>query len=270
MSEIHSTPVPSPGPEAGGARVAILTGASSGIGAHLARELSRRGWRVGLLARRTHLLQALSEELPGSAIASADVTDGPATRAAIGSLQEALGPCDLLVANAGIGLFTPSWRFDPDVAIRVARTNYEGTIHAVSAVLPGMLERGRGHLAVTSSVAGYRGLPLLNVYSGSKAAVSRFMEGLRVELAPKGIRVSIIHPGFVDTDLVKNNKIPLPFLMSPQDVARKAADGLEKGRDEINMPWPMVWLMGVARITPNFLYDPVVRSMFLGKRKKRS
>lgn len=252
-------------------RVAIITGASSGIGADLARELHRRGWKVGLLARREEPLRALAAELgAGAAWATADVTDYDGLKTAVAALEATLGQCHLMVANAGVATFTPSWRFDPEVARGVMRTNFDGVVNAFSAVLPAMLERGSGHLAATSSVAGFRGLPVLSVYSASKAAVTQFLEGLRVEVEPRGLQVTVVHPGFVDTDLVKGNRFPMPFLLTSAETARAMADGLERRRAEVALPWPMVMSLRLGTVLPRLLYQPLVRAMFMGRRRKGS
>jgi len=248
--------------------VAIITGASSGIGAALARELVRRGWKVGLIARRENLLEDLTRELgDATAAAVADVTDAAAVKAAVTALEDRLGPCDLLVANAGIAPYAPSWRMDPGVVTGAMRTNFDGVVHAVAAVLPGMLERGHGHLAATSSFAGYRGIPTMAAYSPTKAAVTTFMESLRVDLGNRGIAVTTIHPGYVETAITKGNRFPMPFLLSAPDTARTIANGLERRKAVINLPWPMTLLMRFALVVPTGIYDPVVRRMFLGRKK---
>ncbi|MFZ5478911.1 MAG: SDR family NAD(P)-dependent oxidoreductase [Myxococcota bacterium] len=248
--------------------VAIVTGASTGIGNALARELARRKWKVGLVARRTELLEALVGEIRAeggeAAAASADVGDREAVHGAVQALEAALGPCDLLVANAGIGNPTPVHREPWDTLAEIMRVNYFGAVNAVAAVLPGMLARGRGHLAVVSSVAGFRGLPMHGAYSASKAAVSTLFESWRIELAPRGIVCTAIHPGFVDTPLTKKNKSPMPWIIPAERAAVIVADGLEAGRADITFPWQYRWLMGVARWFPNWRWDRAV-----GRRAKQ-
>ena len=143
--------------------VALITGASTGIGNALARELARRGWAVGIVARRGELLEALAQEIRAAggkaAWATADVTDRGAIRTAALQVATELGPIDLLVANAGVGSPGNAKRLPVDVWIATLRLNVDGVIYSVGAVLPEMLERKSGHLAVVSSVAGFRGLP---------------------------------------------------------------------------------------------------------------
>jgi short-subunit dehydrogenase len=248
--------------------VAIVTGASTGIGAALAKELAARKWKVGLVARRLDLLEALVADIRArggeAAAASADVGDRAAVITAVQALEAALGPCDLLVANAGIGNPSPVHKEPWGLVEDIMRVNYFGAVNAVAAVLPSMLERKSGHISVVSSVAGFRGLPMHGAYSASKAAVSTLFEAWRIELAPRGIACTSINPGFVDTPLTKKNKSPMPFIISADAAARIVADGLEAKKSDITFPWQFRWIMGVARHFPNWLWDRLV-----GKRAKQ-
>ena len=240
--------------------VAIITGASSGLGEALALELHQRGWKVGLIARREPQLLALVEKMgTNAAYAIADVVDAAATTAAVRALEDSLGMCDLMVANAGIGTFTTARNWDTEAITKVLKVNTLGAIHAVGAVIPDMVERGSGHVAVVSSVAGYRGLPGFGAYSSSKAAVSNFFEALRGELRPRGIAVTSIHPGFVATPLTDVNQFDMPFIISAEKAARIMAKGLEKQKKQINYPWQMAVVMGLARHLPVWLWDAIIK-----------
>jgi NADP-dependent 3-hydroxy acid dehydrogenase YdfG len=243
--------------------VAIVTGASAGIGAALTRELARRGWKVGVVARRRAPLEALVAEIRGAGgaaeVATADVTDRAATEAAIAQLEAALGPCDLIVANAGGGAASSVHALPVDACLSVMRLNYDGVVHAVGAVLPGMLRRNAGHLAVVSSVAAFRGLPAQGAYSASKAAVTALFQSFRAELHGTGIAVTTIHPGFVATELTAKNRFAMPFLMSAERAARIIADGLAARRADVTFPWQMRWLFRlVVNPMPDWLYDRIV------------
>jgi short-subunit dehydrogenase len=239
--------------------VAVITGASSGLGEALARELHLRGWKVGLIARRTDQLKALADSLgEGATYSPADVSDAEATVSAVRQIEQSLGPCTLMIANAGIGTYTSSKNWETSEITQVFKVNTLGVIHAIGAVIPQMVERGSGHVAVVSSVAGYRGLPGFGAYSASKAAVSNFFEALRGELIPRGIAVTSIHPGYVETPLTDTNNFSMPFIIPAEKAARIMANGLEKRKKEINYPWQMANMMRLARVLPNWAWDLVV------------
>ncbi len=222
----------------------------------MARQLHTRGWKLGLIARRAEPLEALAEELGGAvAWRTVDVCDAEALREACEEIEAELGPCELMVANAGIGTPTKVSRLDPHEVAGIMRINYEGVVNAVAAVLPGMLERGRGQLAATSSYAGWVGLPTVAAYSASKAAVSSFMESLRCSLRRKGIAVTTLHPGYIRTELTARNKFWMPFLMDADPFAAKAVTGILARRREVNVPWQMSIVLGVLRRVPRWLFD---------------
>jgi len=247
---------------------ALITGASTGIGAALALELARRGWAVSLVARRGELLAQLADQVSAgggkAAWAAADVTDRTQVEAAVATLVERLGPVDLLVANAGSGSPSRAVKADVDNWVGILRLNVEGVLYALGAVLPAMAARKSGHVAVVSSLAGFRGLPTHSAYSASKAAASAFFEGLRPELRASGIAVTTIHPGFVKTPLTDKNRFPMPFLVPVDKAARIVADGLEGRKAEINFPFPMVLVMKLARLFPNWLWDRLIVSFRMG------
>lgn len=239
---------------------AVITGASSGIGAALARELSRRGWSVALLARRREMLDALAAELPNTVALECDVTDAAAVRDAVSRGADAVGgPFDLAVANAGISVPTWANRFNVDDAERIMRVNVFGMFYLFDAVIPSMIERKSGRFAGVASIAGLRGLPSASVYSASKAAMQAFLEASRVELGPAGVGVTTINPGWVDTPIIEKYQGAVPFLMSAPDAARVIANGLERGARQIEFPFPVSRAMRFARLLPNAIYDRALR-----------
>jgi short-subunit dehydrogenase len=243
-------------------QVAVITGASSGIGWAVAKELVGRGCHVGLIARRADRLAALSDEIRAvggkAAVAAADVGDRMQALTAIRTIREQLGPVDLLLANAGIGLPTPLEPLNVPQVESMFRVNTLGVIYAIEAVLPAMLERGQGHLAAVSSLAAYKGLPGESGYCASKAAVNVYMEGLRIQLRNRGITVTTICPGFVATPMTAVNEFKMPWLMSAEKAAKKIVRALERRCTMYNFPWQMALLMRVTAWLPDWVIDRFV------------
>ena len=244
--------------------VAFVTGASTGIGTELARGLARQGTKVALVARRKELLDALAAEIAaagGNALAlPCDVRDRVALQAAVQQAVRAYGPIDLLIANAGVGHTIPVEQFDSALFEDTIQTNLLGAVYAVEAVLPSMLERRSGQIVGVSSMAAYRGFPLTHAYCASKAALSSFLEGLRAEIADRGIKVTTVCPGFVRTPMTAKNRGPMPFLLDADDAARRILDAARRGKRVFNFPWPMAALMVLVRFLPGRLLDFGARS----------
>src|SRR5437763_9757454 len=185
-------------------KVVLITGASSGIGRAFAVELSRRGAKLGLVARRAEVLHEIIAELnPTQQVHAlalpADVQDAQSMRRVAEQLITKFGRIDMLIANAGVGVTNPGTQFDPAKFAAVVNVNVIGVANSVAAVLPEMVARRSGQLVAISSLAAYRGLPKSAAYCASKAAVSAMFESLRLDLAPHNIRVTIIHAGFIKT-----------------------------------------------------------------------
>jgi len=234
---------------------AVITGASSGIGEALARELASRGWELALLARRGDLLAKLASELPRAVGIECDVRDAAAVRDAVRKGESQLGgPFDLAIANAGIGIPSFAFEFNLDDAEQMVRVNLLGTMYLFDAVIPSMIERRAGRFAGVASLAGHRGLPSSSVYSATKSAMQSFLEASRVELKPLGVAVTIINPGFVATPMTEKNK-SMPFLWQAPRAAKYIADGLERGKAVIEFPLPMSILTRSLRFLPRALFD---------------
>ncbi|WZO96698.1 SDR family NAD(P)-dependent oxidoreductase [Isosphaeraceae bacterium EP7] len=242
-------------------RVAVITGASSGIGAELAGQLAAAGARVGLVALPENALYATMESIRGrggvATAVEADVSDRDSVRHAIARVEAELGPIDLLIANAGIGLGTPATPFEAGGFETLMRVNYLGIVYAIEATLPGMLERGRGRIAGISSLSSYRGSPLVSGYIASKAAVAALLEGLRVELKPFGVSVTTVRPGFVRTPMTASIRSPR-FMVEVEPAARAILKGIAEGRAEVRFPWQASWAMGLLRLLPCTVYDHII------------
>jgi short-subunit dehydrogenase len=244
-------------------KVVMVTGASSGIGRGVAVELSRRGATLGLLARRMEMLQEIVSEIEsrgGKALAvPVDVQDAHAVRAAADRFREQLGPIDVLIANAGIGSTKDAAELRANEVAGVINVNVIGAANSVAAVVPEMVARGRGQLVVISSLAAYRGLPKSAAYCASKAAVSAFFESLRLDLQPRGIEVTIIHPGFIKTPLTAGRHAQMPFLMELDIAVEKILRAIEKRRKSYAFPWQLASIVRAGMIMPTSIYDWISR-----------
>jgi short-subunit dehydrogenase len=237
----------------------IITGGSSGIGAALARELGGRGWSLALLARRAEALDQVRASLPGKAVAIAcDVTDSAAVERAVRRGEAELGGTfDLAVANAGVGIPGHATKFNLADAEQTIRVNVLGMIYLFAATIPSMVDKRSGRFAGIASVAGLRGLPTAAAYSASKAAMQAFLEASRIELAPYGVGVTTVNPGFIATAMTEKNKYKMPFLMHADEAAKVIADGIERGKRVVQFPLATSLLMRFLRILPDAIYDRI-------------
>lgn len=241
----------------------MITGASSGIGRGMALELAAKGAKVGLVARRAQALGDVAREIQdkgGEALSlPADVENAETIRSVAETLRSKLGPIDVLIANAGIGPTRDAANFDCKEVAEVMNINVTGASNSVAAVLPEMLARGRGHLVVISSLAAYRGLPRSAAYCASKAAVSAFFESLRLDLEPRGIDVTIIHPGFIKTPLTAGRDAQMPFLMELDGAVKKIVRAIERRRKTYSFPWQLATIVRAGMIMPIWMYDWISR-----------
>jgi short-subunit dehydrogenase len=246
-------------------KVVWITGASSGIGAALALSYARDGHRVAATARNVAALQELAEREKNISVFPGDVTDAQAMAATVAKIEHDLGGIDLAILNAGIFLALTAARFDGQRAKTSMAVNYVGVVNCLEPVLRAMIARERGQIAFMSSVAGYRGLPTAAAYAPTKAALISLAESLHAELALKGIRLSVINPGFVATPLTDTGKIPMPGIISVDEASDAIRKGLERERFEIVFPTRVAITMKILRLLPYRLFFRLV-----GKGLKRS
>jgi short-subunit dehydrogenase len=228
-----------------------VTGASSGIGAALARELSQRGCRVAASARRADRLEGLGSRIVPVPL---DVTDRAAVIAAEKRVREELGGLDIAILNAAYWRQFTVEAWDSNILRAHFDTNVMGLAYGVEAVLPEMRRRGSGTIVGMASVAGYRGFPRSEAYGATKAAEINMLEALRIDLRPLGITVQTVCPGFVRTDLTAKNTFPMPFMIEADDAARRICRGIEREKPEIVFPFPMMVAMKALRLVPVRLY----------------
>ena len=220
--------------------------------------MARDGWRVAASARRADELEKLAAEsatLPGSIDPyPLDVTDCAAVASAVDAIERACGPIEIAVLNAGTHEPTPAAAFSTAALRRLLEINVMGVANGLEAILPRMIGRASGRVAIVASIAGYGGLPNASAYGASKAALINMAEAMRPELSQKGVVLQIVNPGFVETPLTDRNDFAMPFLISAEKAADAIGRGLKSDRFEIAFPAIFVRLMKLLRILPYGLY----------------
>ena len=236
----------------------FITGATSGIGEALARHYAGRGATLGLFARRHAELDRMAAALAPATVATyaGDVRDAAALAHAGDNFIARFGVPDVVIGNAGIsrGVLTGE-AMDMPVFKDVFDTNVQGLVQTFQPFVAAMLEARRGALVGVASVAGFRGLPGSGAYSASKAAAITYLESLRVELRGNGVSVVTICPGFIATPMTARNPYRMPFLLAPDQAARRIARAIERKRRFYVLPWQMAWVGWALRIMPRPLYD---------------
>ncbi|NYS59745.1 SDR family NAD(P)-dependent oxidoreductase [Vreelandella salicampi] len=231
-----------------------LTGATSGIGEAVAKKLLDEGHQVVLSARSADKLDALCANHTNAIALPLDISDRNAVLAAGETIRERLGALDLVLLNAGTCEYVDMPDFDMALIERVLTPNLYGTLYGVEAALPllrAARKEGRpARLAATSSASAYLPLPRAEAYGASKAAVSYFLQSLRLDLHQEGIGVSLIHPGFVKTPLTERNDFPMPMRVSVDHAAEAILNGLAKGRLDIHFPRRFTYLVKLLGILP--------------------
>lgn len=234
-------------------RSILITGASSGIGRALALELAAPGILIGITGRNADRLSRVERELRDSGaevIARVvDVTDRQAMSKLIADI-ELHTPIDLAVANAGISSGAGAGAGDDDITRDVFAINLAGVLNTILPALVPMRTRQSGHIAIVSSIAGFRGLPSAPAYSASKVAVKAWGEAVRPGLEHDGITLSLIFPGFVESRITDKNNFQMPFLMPAEKAGKIIAKGLAERKRTIAFPWQMVWLMKLIAALP--------------------
>lgn len=234
----------------------VITGASAGIGRALAHEYARRGWRVGLVARRREALEQLSEALGSSdtIVRSLDVDDLENVEPVLHALFAELGRVDLVIVNAGINRFSSVGRGQLATERAILQTNLLGAIATIDAAAAWFIGHGGGHLAAISSVAALLGVPKQAAYCASKAGLARYLDSARIELARHRIRITHLLPGFVVTDIMPDIG-RYPFAIPADRAAREMADAIARGRASALIPaFPWAWLRPLLPFVPSAMW----------------
>ncbi len=239
----------------------FITGASSGIGAALARAYAAKGATIALVARREAALRQLADELANITavqvfIYPLDVADAEALQAAASHFIARAGLPDVVIANAGVSVGTLTEEIGDIKAFeRVFAVNVTGMVNTFAPFAAAMRTRGGGRLVGIASVAGVRGLPGAGAYSASKAAVFAYLESLRVEMRDCGVKVVTIAPGYIRTPMTAVNDYPMPFLMDTDVAAQHMLRAIDRGARCSVIPWQMGVVAILLRLVPDAIYD---------------
>lgn len=239
-------------------RTVWLVGASSGIGLATAKALHQAGATVIVSARSQSALDAFAHQHPGSIAVAVDVADRAAVMAAAQRVL-AHGRLDTVLYCAGYYKEQRATEFDLDDMLRHQQVNYVGALHVLAAVLPQLVQQGAGHVSLISSVAGYRGLPKSLAYGPTKAALINLAETLYLDLHDRGIGISLVCPGFVETPLTAQNEFAMPALITPEAAAQAILQGWAAGAFEIHFPRRFTLAMKLLALLPFRLYRTLVR-----------
>lgn len=238
----------------------LVTGASSGLGREMARQLGARGWRVAITGRRDPDLQQTADQvkaLGGECLPLVgSVTDKDTVGRHYAAIRGLWGGLDWAILNAGVGDSVDARRFNADTCHRVFATNLGGAVNWIEAVLPDMLGAHSGTIAGISSLAAFRGLPGAGAYSASKAALATLLESTRVDLRGTGVDVVIVCPGFIKNGGSAGSEQGKPFLLETEDGVRRILTGIDRKQRLVLFPWPLSFAMkyGVHNL-PAFAYD---------------
>jgi short-subunit dehydrogenase len=241
----------------------FITGASSGIGRELALLLGSKASTVVLAARREAELGAVAEQIRArggrAEVCMLDVADAHAVHQAVAHWDQATGGLDLVVANAGAGITRPAHKLRWEDIESVIQVNVLGAFATLHAAIEPMVRRRRGTLVGISSLAALRAFPVSGAYAASKAALASFLDTLRLDLGPYGVRVVDVRPGFVDTAMTKPNRFKMPLLMSAADAAARALEGIENELPVVAFPWASSAAMTALQLMPDRLHRLLFR-----------
>jgi NAD(P)-dependent dehydrogenase (short-subunit alcohol dehydrogenase family) len=252
-------PMPKPVPVTPADGVAWITGASSGIGRELARQMAADGWTVYVTARDHVALDQLAGQSGGRIhVAPGDVTDADAMAKIVQTIEAAGRPLAIVVLNAGIYLPVSGDSLTVEVFERSFAVNLGGTVHGLVPAVKAMQPRRRGQIVIVSSVAGYGGLPTSAAYGATKAALTNMAESLKFDFDRMGILVQVVHPGFVETPATSENPFPMPFIVKVSEAARRIRAGIARGSFEITFPRRFTFALKALNLLPYPLYFALV------------
>ena len=227
-----------------------LVGASEGLGLALAAKMHAAGARLTLSARTESALQSAQRGLPGVQMVPVDVSSS----ASVAQAAAAVGPVDGVVFLAGVYWPMTGQAVDADQLVTMCDVNFTGCARVIGAVLPGMVARGSGHVVITGSLSGFRGLPGAVGYGASKAGVMALAESLYADLRGTGVKVQLANPGFIRTRLTAKNDFSMPFLMEPDQAAQAMMDLMATDHFKSSFPTVFSWLFRLSQFLPDWAY----------------
>lgn len=238
----------------------LITGASSGLGRGLATWFAGKGLKVYAAGRRLEQLESLKAQAGDHIVpVQLDVSQGDETVERIAALDKECGGLDLVVANAGVGDVTHGKKIDWRRVKQILDVNVTGAAGTLCAALPGMVSRGRGHLVAVSSLASFLPVPRMAAYNASKSFLTSFAEGLRFDVERLGLFVTVIHPGYIKSEMTAKNTFKMPFLLETDDAVNRMGLAIMANARELNFPWQMSAIIRSAAALPKILQHFAVR-----------
>lgn len=233
-----------------------IVGASAGLGRAVATEVSKTGAEVILSARSADELETLSAELPGKAlVVPVDIADAES----VAKAAEAVGTIDGVIFLAGVYWPMSARDFDGEKAAKMLDINLTGAVRVLGHVVPAMVERGQGHIVLTGSLSGFRGLPGTVGYGASKAGIMSLAETMHADLHGTGVEVQLVNPGFIKTRLTEKNDFSMPFIMEPEVAAREFMEHMQGDSFAKNFPKLFSFLFRFSQFLPDWVYFPIAR-----------
>jgi short-subunit dehydrogenase len=237
----------------------LITGASSGIGYELAKQLAGENCNLILLARRKEVLDSLAQKIKSNNNSiltyQCDIRNKCEVGNVFNDIRKNIDHIDIAILNSGVGLKSPVENFDSEIADETFQVNVLGMIYCIEELLKDFIPRKRGTIVGVSSIADVRGFPTNGFYCASKAAASTLLESIRIELKHHNIKVITVRPGFVSTPMVSKNKFNMPFLMNAAKAAGIIIAGMKKEKKVIQFPFGTVLGGKLIKVLPNFVFE---------------